>query len=95
MRLTPYIKRELQAFAWIMLPYIIVLNALMFGSCIFQSIRQFAGSFLYSGICLVMAYFVFRSVAMFIRMRIPAAGDLFKRIAIMLPVFYFVNMLMI
>ena len=88
-------KRELQAFAWIMLPYIIVLNALMFGTCIFNSLRDFSLGFLYSGLCLVLAYFVFRTVAMFIRMRIPAASDLFKRIAIMLPVFYVMNLLML
>ncbi len=95
MPLTQYMKRELQAFAWIMLPYIVVLNALMFGTCIFNSFRDFIAGFLYSGIYLVLAYFVFRTVAMFIRMRIPAAGDLFKRIALMLPVFYIMNMLML
>lgn len=88
-------KRELQAFAWIMLPYIVVLNALMFGTCIFNSFRDFIPGFLYSGIYLVLAYFVFRAVAMFFRMRIPAAGDLFRRIAFMLPVFYVMNLLML
>src|SRR5436190_2942681 len=95
MVLTQYIKRELQAFAGIMLPYIIVLNSLMFGSCIFNSLRQFAASFLYSGAYLVLAYFVFRTVAIFLKMRIPGAADLFKRIAVMLPVFYFMNLLML
>jgi two-component system, LytTR family, sensor kinase len=95
MPLTQYMKRELQAFAWIMLPYVVVLNALMFGACIFNTIREFSLSFLYSGIYLVIAYFLFRTVAMFFRMRIPAAGDLFKRIALMLPVFYFMNLLML
>ena len=95
MPLKHYIKRELQSFVWIMLPYIIVLNVLMFGACIFNSLPEFGRSFLYSGIYLVLAYFVFRTVAMYIRMRIPAAGDLFKRIAIMLPVFYLMNILML
>jgi hypothetical protein len=95
MPLNPYIKRELLAFAWIMLPYIIILNLMMFGNCIFQSAAGFGSSFLYSGIYLVLAYFVFRSVAMFIRMRVPAGGDLFKRIAIMLPIFYLMNVLML
>jgi two-component system, LytTR family, sensor kinase len=36
-----YIKRELLAFAWIMLPYIVVLNLLMFGGCIFNSAAEF------------------------------------------------------
>ena len=95
MPLKKYIKRELRAFAWIIPPYIIVLNLLIFGSCIFVSFPEFARSFVYSGFYLVLAYFVFRMVAMFIRMRIAAASDLFKRIAIMLPVFYLMNLLML
>ena len=92
---TKYMKRELQAFAWIMLPYIVVLNTLVFGDCIFNTFRQFGGSFLYSSIFLLLAYFVFRMVAVFIRIRIPAPSDLFKRIGIMLPAFYCMNILMI
>src|SRR5688572_30348997 len=90
-----HIKRELRAFAWIMLPYVILLNILMFGACIFNSLPEFGWSFLYSGIYLVLAYFVFRTVALFIRRRIPAAGDLIKRIVIMLPVFYAMNVVML
>jgi two-component system LytT family sensor kinase len=86
-----HIKRELQAFAWVMLPYIVVLNIFMFGACIFSSFPEFGRSFLYTGVYLVLAYFVFRTVALFIRKRIPAAGDLIKRIIIMLPVFYALN----
>ncbi len=95
MGLPPTIKRELTASAWIMLPYIIILNIFIFGACIFRSVGDFFESFLSSGLYLLVAYFVFRSVALFIRMRIPAAGDLFKRIAIMLPVFYCMNVLML
>ena len=95
MTVSRHIRRELVASAWIMLPYIVVLNILMFGSCIFQSAAEFGKSFFYSGFCLVTAYFVFRSVAMFIRMSIPAASDLFKRIAIMLPVFYVMTLIMV
>jgi two-component system, LytTR family, sensor kinase len=90
-----HIKRELRAFAWIMLPYVIVLNILMFGACIFNSLPEFGRSFLYTAIYLVLAYFVFRTVALFIRKRIPAAGDLIKRIVIMLPVFYVMNVVML
>ena len=88
-------RRELITSAWIMPPYILVLNILMFGSCIFQSVAEFGKSFFYSGFCLLAAYFLFRSVATFIRISFPAAGDLFKRIAIMLPVFYLMTIIMI
>ena len=95
MTIPRHFRRELLASAWIMPPYILVLNILMFGSCIFQSAAGFAKSFFYSGFCLLAAYFLFRSVATFIRISIPSAGDLFKRIAIMLPVFYLMTLIMI
>ena len=49
-------RRELITSAWIMPPYILVLNILMFGSCIFQSVAEFGKSFFYSGFCLLAAY---------------------------------------
>lgn len=90
-----YIRRELLAFSWIMLPYVIVLNALMFGTCVFQSFADFGRAFGCTACFLFLAYFVFRTVAMFIRFRIPAPAGLFRRIAYMLPVFYVMNILML
>src|SRR5688572_22045294 len=95
MKIARQFRRELIASAWIMPPYILVLNILMFGPCIFESAAEFGKSFLYSGTCLLSAYFVFRSVAMFMRKSIPAAGDLFKRIGYMLPVFYLMTVIMV
>ena len=95
MTIARHFRRELVASAWIMPPYIVVLNILMFGSCILQSAAEFGKGFFYSGFCLLTSYFVFRSVALFIRMSIPAASDLFKRIAIMLPVFYVMTVIMV
>ncbi len=95
MPLNKNIKIEILASVWIMLPYIVVLNVLMFGYCIFNSLAAFGTSFFYSGIYLAMVYFIFRKVAMYMRKRIPAAGDLFKRIAFMLPLFYAMNVVML
>jgi len=46
---------------------------------------------LYSLIYFFIIYFVFGLVAAKIRRMYPAAGDLFKRISIMLPIFYIMN----
>ena len=83
-----YSAREPQIFLWVMVPYIILLNLLVFGSCILQSVGVFLKNFLFSGAYLFVVYFLFGMVAVFIRNRIPAAGDLFRRISVMLPVFY-------
>lgn len=90
-----YIKKELQASAWIMAPYIVVLNFMLFGNCLLGSAGQFIKAFVYSGVYLFLAYFVFRSVAMFIRIQKPAGADLFRRIFIMLPIFYLMNVVML
>lgn len=91
MALTRYSSREPQIFLWIMGPYIVLLNLFIFGSCVFNSFSHFIKNFLVSGVYLFIVYFVFGLVAIFIRNRVPAAGDLFKRISIMLPVFYLMN----
>jgi len=76
---------------WVMLPYIIFLNMLVFGSCIFGSVALFAKSFFYTGVFMFLVYFLFGLVAILIQKRFSTAGELFKRIAIMLPVFYLMN----
>jgi len=91
MALKRYSKKEPLVFVWVMLPYIIFLNVLMFGSCIFDSIALFGKSFLFSGIFILAIYFFFGLVATLIQKRFATAGELFKRIAIMLPVFYLMN----
>ena len=78
-------------FVWVMLPYIVFLNLLMFGGCIFGSVLLFVKSFFSTGIYMFIIYFFFGLVATFIQRRFSAGGELFKRIAIMLPVFYLMN----
>ncbi|WP_460559698.1 sensor histidine kinase [Ferruginibacter profundus] len=91
MALKRYSKKEPLVFVWVMLPYIIFLNLLMFGSCIFDSPGLFIKSFLYSGVFIFVIYFLFGLVATLIQKRFATAGELFRRIAIMLPVFYLMN----
>jgi len=91
MALSRYSSKETQILIWVMMPYVIVLNLLVFGVCIFNSVGVFAKNFAFTSAYIFLIYFAFGLVALFIRNRIPAAGDLFKRIGVMLPVFYLMN----
>src|SRR3954447_9131867 len=91
MALKRYSKNEPWIFVWVMIPYVIAMNLILFGGCIIRSLSQFSITFLTSTIYLFACYLVFGLVAMQFGKRVPAAGDLFKRIGIMLPVFYVMN----
>lgn len=78
-------------FLWVMFPYIMVMNLLIFGSCLFISPVIFIKSFGLNVLYFSFVYGVFGSVAVLIRNKNPGAGDLFRRIRIMLPVFYIMN----
>lgn len=78
-------------FLWVMFPYIMVMNLLIFGSCLFNSPVIFLKSFGLSVLYFSFVYGVFGTVAVLIRNKNPGAGDLFRRIRIMLPVFYIMN----
>jgi sensor histidine kinase YesM len=86
-----YSSREPLVFAWIITPYILSMNLLIFGSCVFGSFPSFIKSFLTSALYFFIIYGVFGSVAVVIKNRNPGAGDLFKRVRLMLPFFYLMN----
>ena len=91
MALKRYSKSEPSVFVWIMIPYVAGMNLILFETCIVRSFTSFILAFLYSSVYLFVVYFVFGIVAVKIRKKIPSASDLFKRIAVMLPVFYLMN----
>ena len=91
MALKRYSKKEPLVFVWVMVPYIIFLNLLVFGGCVVDSAQLFMKSFFYTGLFIFIIYFFFGIVATFIQRRFSTAGEMFKRIAIMLPVFYLLN----
>jgi len=86
-----YSKREPQVFLWVLLPYIFFFNWLIFGSCMFDSFSVFARLMAFSCVYLFLVYFVFGLAAILIQKRFPDAGDMFRRIAMMLPMFYVMN----
>ncbi len=91
MSLKRYSRKEPLVFIWVMVPYIIFMNLLVFGSCILQSVGAFAKSFGITTFYFSIVYGIFGWVAVMIRHRFAAPGDLFKRVRIMLPVFYIMN----
>lgn len=95
MALKRYSKNEPLVFVWVMIPYMLFLNALVFGGCAFATFGSFTKSFLFTGIYMMIVYFFFGVVATLIQKRFPSAGDMFKRISIMLPAFYLLNALAI
>jgi len=90
-----YNKKESQVFVWIMIPYVVIMNVMLFGGCVFNSLALFARSFLYSGVYLFFTYFIFGRVAILIRNYFSAPALLIRRISVMLPVFYVMNVLAI
>mgnify|MGYP003536230050 CR=1 FL=1 len=86
-----YSSKEPVVFVWIITPYIVFMNLLIFGTCIFGSIGCFFRSFLTSAAYFFIIYAIFGSLAVIIKNRNPGAGDLFKRVRLMLPFFYLMN----
>ncbi len=91
MAIKRYSRKEPIVFIWVVGPYIFFMNLIIFGSCIFKSFGVFGATFLSSIIYFFIIYAIFGTVAVLIQKRIPGAGDLFKRIIVMLPVFYLLN----
>lgn len=86
-----YSKKEPQVFLWVLLPYIFFFNWLIFGNCMFNSVSIFIRLLAFSCLYLFLIYFVFGLAAMLVQKRFPDAGDMFRRIAVMLPMFYVMN----
>ena len=86
-----YSNKEPIVFAWVIVPYILFMNLLIFGSCIFGSFTCFLKSFFTSAFYFFLIYGVFGYIAVVIKNRNPGAGDLFKRVRLMLPFFYLMN----
>lgn len=86
-----YSQKEPLVFVWIIVPYIIFMNVLIFGYCSFSSLSIFMKVFVFSAFYFFIIYGIFGSVAVKIKNKYGGDGDLLKRIRIMLPVFYLMN----
>src|SRR6476661_8230592 len=90
-----YSSKEMIIFLWFMLPYTLVINLLMFGSCIFSSLSDFTFTFVSSNLYFLVIYMIFGFVARLVNKRFSEDGALFRRIAAMLPLFYIMNIIMV
>ncbi|MEP6796330.1 MAG: histidine kinase [Saprospiraceae bacterium] len=86
-----YSNQEPIVFVWVIIPYITFMNLLMFGTCVFDTLWIFIKNFGISALYFFIIYGVFGTVAVYIKNRFPGPGDLFKRISLLLPVFYLMN----
>ncbi len=80
-----------QLFFIITLPYVVVINLMLFGACIYSSLSFFLRALLYSSLYMLLTHVLYVLTAQAIRNRLSADNELFRRIAAMLPVFYVLN----
>lgn len=90
-----YSFKKPELFFVITLPYVMVANLMLFGSCVYSSLSLLLKSLAYTGIYMLLIHFLFVSAAQLIRNRLAANSELLRRIAVMLPVFYLLNMMVI
>lgn len=88
-----YNKTEPKIFLVFVLGYTIIINLIVIGESCFSSFKNFAQCFITSLIYFALIYIFFGLVAGIIKKRFPQDSELFKRIAVMLPVFYLMNFL--
>lgn len=86
-----YSSKEPIVFLWIITPYIFFMNLLLFGNCVLGSFWTILKAFGACALYFFIIYGVFGSFAVLIKNSYPAAGDLFRRIRLMLPGFYLMN----
>ena len=93
MQIRRYSGKEPVIFLWFMVPYTLIMNTLIFGASILSSLIAFVETSVISIAYFAFIYAVFGTVALMIRKRFPQDGDLFRRIGLMLPIFYLMNIL--
>lgn len=95
MAMQRYSDKELFVFLWVIIPYTLLINFMCLGSCAYSS---FTTALKYTGLSALYffcGYFIFGLAGAIIQKKVPAPQDLFKRIGIMLPVFYVMNVYLI
>ncbi len=88
-----YSKYESKVFIFIMFPYQLALNLILFGTCFLSSLESFASAFVISSLYIFGVYWVFGLAAVQIKNKFSAPAQLFRRISVMLPFFYLMNAL--
>ncbi len=93
MKMKSYSSREQVIFLWFVVPYTLVINSLVLGSCFFKSVSIFLQAFFTGIFYFALVYTLFGLVAGLVKKRYPEDAKLFRRIAVMLPLFFVMNLL--
>ncbi|HEY6900991.1 MAG TPA: histidine kinase [Puia sp.] len=93
MQIKRYSRVEPMIFIWFMLPYTILINLLLFGSCLITSAGNFFSRLGISLLYFALIYSLFGMVAMLVKKRFPGDHELFRRTGILLPLFSVMNLL--
>jgi two-component system LytT family sensor kinase len=91
MKAKGYSSQEGVIFLWAMVPYTVIINGMVFGKCFARDIIAFAKITALGLIYFALVYSVFGLVAFVVRKRYPEDANFFRRIGIMLPIFYLLN----
>jgi PAS domain S-box-containing protein len=86
-----YYKKEPYIALALALPYTVIVNNILFGSCLFSNPLTFLILTASTVVYMFISYLVFGLIALGVRNLIPSDADLFKRIALLLGVFYMLN----
>lgn len=92
---TGYRYKDLRILLWILVPYTAGMNLIAFGDCFYSSGQNLVVLTAATSLYVFFVFFLFRAVGKMIQRRFPADNKLFTRIAVMLPVFYTMNVLMV
>jgi two-component system LytT family sensor kinase len=90
-----YSNREPVIFLWVMVPYSVIMNSLVWGSCIFSSLKDFLVSLVVVLIYSTIAYSLFGIVASLVKKRFPEDSQMLKRLGIILPLFCVMNIIIV
>src|ERR1700753_2395674 len=93
MQVRRYSRIEPMIFICFMLPYTVLANLLLFGSCCCSSLTAFFQRLGISLFYFGAIYSIFGMAAMLIKKRFPGDHELFRRIGILLPLFCVMNLL--
>jgi len=88
-----YSRTEPMIFIWFMLPYTVLIDLLLFGSCCFSSFPIFITRLGISLLYFAAIYSIFGMAAVLVKKRFPGDHELFRRIGILLPLFCVMNLL--
>ena len=91
MKAKRYSSHEGIIFLWAMIPYTVIINGMVFGKCFARDLLSFTKISVLGIGYFALVYGLFGLVAFVVKKRYPEDGNFFRRIGVMLPLFYLLN----